>query len=58
LIHREAFFTPARHLAAGQRLADVVAGLGEGLAAAEAATGVTCTLIADIDRAFGPACGL
>lgn len=58
VVHREAFFTPARHLAAGQDLAEIVAGLDEGLAAAEAETGATCLLIADMDRAFGPAAGL
>ena len=58
LVHRESFFTPARHLAGGQDLADIVAGLDEGFAAAEAETGVTCRLIADMDRAFGPAAGL
>jgi adenosine deaminase len=58
LVHREAFFTPARHLASGQDLAAIVAGLEDGLAAAEAETGVTCLLIADMDRAFGPAAGL
>lgn len=58
LIHREAFFTPARHLANGQDLAAIVAGLDEGLAAAEAETGATCLLIADMDRSFGPATGL
>jgi adenosine deaminase len=58
LVHRESFFTPTRHLEAGQDLADIVAGLDEGLAAAEAETGATCLLIADMDRAFGPAKGL
>jgi adenine deaminase len=58
LIYREAFFTPARHLASGQNLGAIVAGLDEGFAAAEAETGVTCLLIADMDRAFGPAAGL
>jgi adenosine deaminase len=58
VVHREAFFTPARHLAGGQDLADIVAGLAEGVAAAEAETGATCLLIADMDRAFGPAAGL
>lgn len=58
LAYRETFFTPARHLAHGQRLADIVAGLDEGLAAAEAETGVACRLIADMDRAFGPDAGL
>jgi adenosine deaminase len=58
VVHREAFFTPARHLAGGQQLADIVAGLDEGIAAAEAETGTTCLLIADMDRAFGPQAGL
>ena len=58
VVHRESFFTPARHLAAGQDLADILAGLEEGLAAAEAETGATCLLIADMDRAFGPMAGL
>src|SRR5215207_974105 len=58
LVHREAFFTPARHLAAGQKLSDIVAGLDEGLAAGEVETGATCHLIVDIDRAFGPSAGL
>jgi adenosine deaminase len=58
VVHREAFFTPARHLAGGQDLADIVAGLAEGVAAAEAETGATCLLIADMDRAFGPAAGI
>jgi adenosine deaminase len=58
LVHRETFFTPARHLESGQDLAGIVAGLHDGLAAAEAETGATCLLIADMDRAFGPAAGL
>lgn len=58
VVYRESFFTPARHLAAGQRLADIVAGLDEGLAAGEAETGVSYRLIGDIDRAFGPAAGV
>lgn len=57
LVYREAFVTPARHLAAGQRLADIVAGLDEGLAGAEDETGVVCRLIVDMDRAFGPEAG-
>ena len=57
VVHQECFFTPARHLADGQSLASIVAGLGEGLTAAEAETGTTCRLIADMDRAFGPAAG-
>jgi len=58
LRYREMFFTPARHLAAGQHLEDIVAGLSEGIDAAEVETGVRAMLIADIDRAFGPAAGL
>ena len=58
LRYRETFFTPARHLAAGQDLADIVAGLTEGIEAGEAATGAQCMLVADIDRAYGPAAGL
>jgi adenosine deaminase len=57
-VYGELFFTPARHLDAGQRLADVVAGLAEGIAAAEAETGTAAMLVADIDRAYGPAAGL
>ena len=53
LVHRETFFTPARHLVAGQSLADIVAGLDEGLGLAERETGVTARLIFDIDRDFG-----
>ena len=52
------FFTPARHLAAGQDLGEIVAGLTEGIARAEAATGVRCALIGDMDRAYGPGAGL
>jgi adenosine deaminase len=55
LAYRETFFTPARHLAAGQSLAEIIAGLDEGLAEAEAATGVRVMLICDADRAYGPA---
>ena len=58
LVYRETFFTPARHLDAGQDLADIVAGLAEGLEAAEAETGARAMLIADIDRAYGGAAGL
>jgi adenosine deaminase len=58
LRYREMFFTPARHLATGQDLADIVAGLTEGIEAAELETGVRCRLIADVDRAYGPAAAL
>lgn len=58
LRYREMFFTPARHLAAGQDLAEIVAGLTDGILAAESEVPVRCSLIADIDRAFGPGPGL
>lgn len=57
LRYRETFFTPARHLAAGQDLVGIVEGLTAGIRAAEADTGVRAVLIADIDRAYGPAAG-
>jgi adenosine deaminase len=57
LRYREMFFTPARHLAAGQDLGEIVAGLTEGIEAAERETGVRCMLIADVDRAYGPEAG-
>ncbi len=57
VVHQECFFTPARHLAAGLALADILAGLDEGITAAEAETGTTCLLVGDMDRAFGPAAG-
>ena len=58
LRYREMFFTPARHLAEGQSLASIVAGLSSGIERAERETGVRCRLICDIDRAFGPTAGL
>lgn len=58
LRYREMFFTPARHLAAGQDLAEIVAGLSEGIERAEALTDARCVLICDIDRAYGSAAGL
>jgi adenosine deaminase len=58
LRYREMFFTPARHLEMGQSLSEIIAGLSEGLAAAETETGVRSMLICDIDRAYGPAAGL
>ncbi|HSI99073.1 MAG TPA: adenosine deaminase [Patescibacteria group bacterium] len=54
LRYREAFFTPARHLEAGQSLAEIIAGLTEGLEAAERETGVRTALVCDIDRSYGP----
>ena len=58
LVHREGFFTPARHLAVGQDLGEIVAALDRGRAAGEAATGTTTRLIFDMDRDFGPEVGL
>jgi adenosine deaminase len=58
LRYRETFFTPARHLEMGQDLAEIVAGLTEGLERAEAETGARAMLILDIDRAYGAAAGL
>lgn len=57
LRYREMFFTPARHLAAGQDLGEIVAGLTEGIEAAEAETAARCMLVGDIDRAYGGAAG-
>jgi adenine deaminase len=57
LRYREMFFTPARHLAAGQELAEIVTGLSRGVERAEAETGVRCMLICDIDRAYGGGAG-
>ena len=56
-VYAEVFFTPARHLSGGQRLGDIIAGIDEGLAEAEAVTGSRVRLIADMDRAFGAAAG-
>lgn len=58
LAYRETFFTPARHLAAGQDLADIIAGLDEGLRAGEEETGARVRLICDIDRAYGADAGV
>jgi adenosine deaminase len=58
LRYREMFFTPARHLAAGQDLGGIVAGLTRGIEAAEAEVGTHCRLIAAIDKAYGPTAGL
>jgi adenosine deaminase len=58
LAYRESFFTPARHLVAGQDLVAIVAGLDEGLTAAEDETGVRVNLICDFDRDFGPGAAL
>jgi adenosine deaminase len=58
LRYRETFFTPARHLEAGQELETIVEGITLGLEAAEAETGVRCMAICDMDRAYGGAAGL
>lgn len=57
LRYREMFFTPGRHLAVGQSLAGIIDGLTAGIGAAEADTKVHCRLVADMDRAYGPAAG-
>src|SRR4051812_28092284 len=58
IVYRESFFTPTRHLAAGQDLAVIINGLEEGLAAGEAETGCRVMLICDMDRAYGGRAGL
>jgi adenosine deaminase len=58
LVYRESFFTPARHLATGQELEDIVRGLEDGLAAGEQETGLRVILICDMDRAYGGMAGL
>lgn len=58
LRYREMFFTPARHLADGQDLGGIVAGLTRGIESAERAVGVRAGLIVDMDRSHGPAAGL
>jgi adenosine deaminase len=57
LRYRETFFTPARHLEAGQDLAGIIEGITRGLETAEAATGARCMAICDMDRAYGGAAG-
>ncbi|MCU1367231.1 MAG: putative adenosine deaminase 3 (Adenosine aminohydrolase 3) [Ilumatobacteraceae bacterium] len=54
VIYREVFFTPARHLRNGMSLADIVAGIDDGLSAGERETGSVTRMIYDIDRDFGP----
>ena len=58
LRYGETFFTPARHLSAGQDLGGIVEGITRGFEAAEAETGVRCMAICDMDRAHGGAAGL
>jgi adenosine deaminase len=54
VVHAELFFNPTRHLG-DATLGEIVAGLDEGLRAAELETGATGFLIMDVDRGFGPA---
>src|ERR1700753_387899 len=56
-VYAEVFVTPARHLAAGQRLGAVLEGLSAGLAAGDAETGSQTRVIVDMDRAYGGAAG-
>ncbi|MEO6295131.1 MAG: adenosine deaminase [Candidatus Limnocylindria bacterium] len=58
LVYRESFFTPARHLASGQDLGDIVLGLEDGLTAGERETGAKVMLICNMDRAYGGKAGL
>ncbi len=58
VVYRESFFTPARHLASGQNLEEIVLGLESGLAAGEEETGARVMLICDMDRALGGGAGL
>ena len=58
LRYREMFFTPARHLAKGMRLEDIVSGLTDGIEAAEAEAPVRARIIGDADRAYGPAAAM
>jgi len=53
LRYREMFFTPARHLAAGQQLGDIVAGLTRGIQRAGREAPVRAALVCDVDRAYG-----
>ncbi len=58
VVHREVSFSPARHLASGVPLADVVAGIDDGMTAGEKETGMVTRMICDIDRIFGPVAAL
>jgi adenosine deaminase len=57
-VYAEVFVTPGRHLAAGQTLSSVLAGLSAGLAAGDAQTGCRTMIIVDMDRAYGGDAGL
>ena len=54
LRYREMFFSPMDHLVDGVTYATIVDGLVEGVRAAERDLGVTCRLVACINRAYGP----
>ena len=56
--HREMFFSPMAHFPVGVSYETVVDGLIAGLRDAEADFGITCRLIADIDRSQVPEHGL
>jgi adenosine deaminase len=58
LRYGETFFTPARHLEAGQELGGIVGGITRGFEAAEAETGARAMAICEMDRAYGAAAGL
>ncbi len=54
LRYREMFFSPMDHLVDGVAYADIADGVVEGVLAAERDLGVTCRLVACINRAYGP----
>lgn len=54
LRYREMFFSPMDHLVDGVAYATIVDGLVEGVHAAQQDLGVTCRLVAGINRAYGP----
>jgi adenosine deaminase len=58
VVYREAFISPAYFLGGGQKIADIMQGLFEGLETGDRETGVRTMLIAGIDRAFGPRAGM
>jgi adenosine deaminase len=57
-VYAEVFVTPTRHLAAGQTLSSVLAGLSAGLTAGDAEMGCRTMIIVDMDRAYGGDAGL
>ena len=58
LRYGETFFTPARHLEAGQDLGGIVEGITRGFEAAEAETGARAVAICEMDRAYGAPAGI